>query len=34
METLRFQLLGKEKKTNFVLQQRTETEFLDFMSSD
>jgi hydroxyacylglutathione hydrolase len=26
--------MGKEKKTNFVLQQRTEAEFLDFMSRD
>lgn len=26
--------LGKEKKTNFVLQPRTESEFLDFMGSD
>jgi len=26
--------LGKEKKTNFVMQQRTEAEFLDFMSRD
>jgi hydroxyacylglutathione hydrolase len=26
--------IGKEKKTNFVLQPRTEAEFLDFMSSD
>lgn len=26
--------IGKEKKTNFVLQPRTESEFLDFMGSD
>ncbi|CUR51052.1 Hydrolase [Nitrosotalea devaniterrae] len=26
--------IGKEKKTNFVLQPRTELEFLDFMGSD
>ena len=26
--------IGKEKKTNFVLQPRTENEFLDFMNSD
>jgi glyoxylase-like metal-dependent hydrolase (beta-lactamase superfamily II) len=26
--------MGKEKKTNFVLQPRTESEFLDFMGSD
>jgi len=26
--------LGKEKKTNFVLQPRTEQEFLEFMNSD
>lgn len=26
--------IGKEKKTNFVLQPRTEKEFLEFMSSD
>jgi len=26
--------VGKEKKTNFVLQPRTELEFLDFMGSD
>lgn len=26
--------IGKEKKTNFVLQPRTENEFLEFMSSD
>ena len=26
--------MGKEKKTNFVLQHRTESEFLDFMGSD
>ncbi len=26
--------LGREKKTNFVLQPRTEDEFLEFMSSD
>lgn len=26
--------LGREKKTNFVLQPRTELEFLDFMGSD
>ncbi|MGI0017488.1 MAG: MBL fold metallo-hydrolase [Nitrosotalea sp.] len=26
--------MGKEKKTNFVLQPRTEVEFLDFMGSD
>lgn len=26
--------LGKEKKANFVLQPRTESEFLDFMGSD
>ena len=26
--------MGKEKKTNFVLQPRTELEFLDFMGSD
>ncbi len=26
--------IGREKKTNFVLQPRTESEFLEFMSSD
>ncbi|HET6458638.1 MAG TPA: MBL fold metallo-hydrolase, partial [Nitrosopumilaceae archaeon] len=26
--------LGKEKKTNFVLQPRTEQEFLEFMNSE
>lgn len=26
--------IGREKKTNFVLQPRTEKEFLEFMSSD
>ena len=26
--------IGREKKTNFVLQPRTEAEFLEFMSSD
>ncbi|MDE1770775.1 MAG: MBL fold metallo-hydrolase, partial [Thaumarchaeota archaeon] len=26
--------MGKEKKTNFVLQPRTEEEFVDFMGSD
>jgi glyoxylase-like metal-dependent hydrolase (beta-lactamase superfamily II) len=26
--------IGKEKKTNFVMQPRTEEEFLDFMNSD
>ena len=26
--------IGMEKKTNFVLQPRTENEFLEFMNSD
>ena len=29
-----YSTIGKEKKTNFVLQPRTEEEFIDFMGSD
>jgi hydroxyacylglutathione hydrolase len=32
--TSQISTIGKEKKTNFVLQPRTETEFIDFMSRD